>query len=235
MGEANGTVLVVEDDARVAEVVRLYLDKAGLRVTAVGDGRAALQAFRQVRPDLVILDVMLPALDGWEVCRAIRQESDTPVIMLTARGTGAEKVLGLELGADDYVVKPFDPAELVARVKAVLRRSRRGTGDDRPLRLPGLLVDPARRLVEVDGAEVPMTPKEFDLLLFLGRNAGRVFTREQILNEVWGYDFLGDSRTVDVHVKRLRKKIEGAGRPWRIATVWGVGYKFEANPDAVQA
>ncbi len=234
MGNGNGTVLLVEDDARVAEVVRLYLDKAELRVTTVGDGRAALQAFRQARPDLVILDVMLPGLDGWEVCRNLRQEADTPIIMLTARGTGAEKVLGLELGADDYVVKPFDPAELVARVKAVLRRSRRNVGDS-PLSLPGLLVDPARRLVEVEGEEVPMTPKEFDLLLFLGRHAGRVFTREQILNEVWGYDFLGDSRTVDVHVKRLRRKIEGEGRPWRIATVWGVGYKFEADPDAGQA
>lgn len=232
MAEAEGSVLVVEDDANVAELVRLYLSKAGFRVALVGDGREALQSFRRARPDLVILDIMLPSLDGWEVCRAIRGEADTPIIMLTARGTGAEKVLGLELGADDYVVKPFDPAELVARVKAVLRRARKPADNERSLRLPALSIDPASRRVEVDGDEVPMTPKEFDLLLFLARHQGRVFTREQILNEVWGYDFLGDSRTVDVHVKRLRKKLEADGRPWRIATVWGVGYKFEVSPDA---
>ncbi len=226
-------ILVVEDDPNVAELLRLYLDKAGYEVSLAGDGLEALRLFRGQKPDLVILDIMLPLLDGWEVCREIRRESDTPVIMLTARGTGGEKVLGFELGADDYVVKPFDPQELVARVRAVLRRTRPESQRERIVRYPGLDVDLGQYRVEVDGRAVDMTPKELELLHFLASHPNQVFSREQLLNRVWGYDYLGDSRTVDVHIKRLRKKLEGDDHhPWRIATVWGVGYKFEVETGA---
>ncbi len=227
MPEATGSVLVVEDDPNVAELIRLYLERAGHRVRVAGDGLEALRLFREERPDLVVLDVMLPYLDGWEVCRQIRREDDTPVIMLTARGENAEKILGFELGADDYVVKPFDPQELMARVRAVLRRARPEAAREQVVRHPGLMVDLSRYAAEVDGRPVALTPKELELLHFLARHPNQVFTREQLLSQVWGYDYPGDSRTVDVHIKRLRKKLEGPGRPWRLATVWGVGYKFE--------
>lgn len=227
MREATGNILVVEDDPNVAELIRLYLAKAGHEVRVAADGLEALRLFQDQRPDLVILDVMLPFLDGWEVCRRIRQESAAPVIMLTARGQSGEKVLGFELGADDYVVKPFDPQELMARVRAVLRRSKPAASADQVAQHPGLLVDLSQYRAEVDGAPIDLAPKEMELLHFLASHPNQVFTREQLLTQVWGYDFLGDSRTVDVHVKRLRKKLEGTNGHWRISTVWGVGYKFE--------
>lgn len=227
MGDRGATVLVVEDDPNVAELLRLYLERAGHRVLAAADGLEGLRLHREERPDLVILDLMLPYLDGWEVCRQLRREGDTPVIILTARGENAEKILGFELGADDYVVKPFDPQELVARVRAVLRRARPAAERDQVVRHPGLTVDLGRYAAEVDGRPVALTPKELELLHFLARHPNQVFTREQLLSRVWGYDYPGDSRTVDVHIKRLRQKLEDGGRPWRLATVWGVGYKFE--------
>lgn len=229
MSEPAGAILVVEDDPNVAELLRLYLSKAGYDVRVAPDGLEALRLFRDRRPDLVILDVMLPYLDGWEVCREMRRESDTPIVMLTARGESGEKVLGFELGVDDYVVKPFDPQELMARVRAVLRRSRPSPNRERVVRLPGLVVDLGQYKAEIDGRPVDMTPKELELLYFLAAHPNQVFSREQLLNQVWGYEYLGDSRTVDVHVKRLRKKLEGTNRPWQIATVWGVGYKFEVK------
>lgn len=232
MSEPNGDILVAEDDVNVAELLRLYLAKAGNTVRIAPDGLEALRLFRDKKPDLVILDIMLPFLDGWEVCREIRRESDTPIIMLTARGQSGEKILGFELGADDYIVKPFDPQELMARVRAVLRRAKPAAGQDLTVRHPGLTVDLSRYRAEVDGQPVDMTPKELELLHFLAAHPNQVFSREQLLNQVWGYDYLGDSRTVDVHIKRLRKKLEGPSRPWCITTVWGVGYKFEVAPDA---
>lgn len=227
MPETPGSILVIEDDPNVAELIRLYLDKAGHEVRVAADGIEGLRLFRERPPDLVVLDVMLPFLDGWEVCREIRRQGQTPVILLTARGEGGDKLLGFELGADDYVVKPFDPQELMARVRAVLRRSRPETARETVVRHPGLVVDLGRYRAEVDGTPVELPRKEMELLHFLARHPHRVFTREQLLSQVWGYDFPGDTRTVDVHVKRLRKKLEAPGRPWRIATVWGVGYKFE--------
>lgn len=228
--QTAGNILVVEDDVNVAELIRLYLAKAGHDVRVARDGLEALDLFREKRPDLVILDVMLPFLDGWEVCREIRRESEAPVIMLTARGESGEKVLGFELGADDYVVKPFDPQELMGRVRAVLRRTRPNPDQSQVLRFPGLVVDMSQYRVELDGAPVEMTPRELELLHFLAAHPNQVFNREQLLSQVWGYDYLGDSRTVDAHVKRLRKKLEGPERSWRLGTVWGVGYKFEVRP-----
>lgn len=229
MSEVSGNVLVVEDDPNVAEVIRLYLTKAGHAMRLAADGLEALRLYREQRPDLVILDVMLPFLDGWEVCREMRREGDTPIIMLTARGESGERVLGFELGADDYVVKPFDPQELMARVRAVLRRSRPAPGREQVVQHPGLVIDLSQYRAEVGGTPVELPRKEMELLHFLARHPNQVFSREQLLSQVWGYDFLGDSRTVDVHVKRLRQKIEAGDYPWRIATIWGVGYKFEVS------
>lgn len=229
MTESPSNVLVVEDDPNVAELLRLYLAKAGHAVHVAHDGLDALRAFREKHPDLVILDVMLPFLDGWEVCREIRREGETPVIMLTARGENGEKILGFELGADDYVVKPFNPQELMARVRAVLRRTRPVADRSQVAQHPGLRVDLAQYRAEVDGVPVDMTPRELELLHHLAARPNQVFSREQLMNQVWGYDYLGDSRTIDVYIKRLRKKLEGPDRPWRISTVWGVGYRFEVT------
>lgn len=229
-------VLVVDDDPNVCELVSLYLEREGFSIECVHDGQAALDAFGKNHPDLIVLDLMLPAVDGLEVCRRVRKASETPIIMLTARGDDVDRILGLELGADDYVPKPFNPRELVARVKAVLRRSRAGTDvrtdEQRPLHFNGLMVDPLGRVARLGDQEISLTPKEFDLLWHLAAHPGRTFTRPDLLESVWGYDYYGDERTVDVHIKRLRRKVEPPGHTIRyIHTVWGVGYKFQVDED----
>jgi two-component system response regulator ResD len=223
-------VLIVDDEEHIVELVKHYLAQEGLATREAYDGPTALAAFRAAAPSLVILDLMLPGLAGTDVCREIRKISDVPILMLTAKDDIVDKVVGFELGADDYLTKPFQPKELVARVKALRRRANRAAPAEETdvLRFAALAIDPARRAVLVRGRAVELRPKEFDLLLALARAPGQVFTREQLLNKVWGYDFEGYSRTVDVHVQHVREKVEAAGgNPGVIATVWGVGYKFE--------
>jgi len=234
-------VLIVDDDPNISELLRLYFEKDGFSVANCLDGELAYPAFLESNPDIVILDLMLPGRDGYDILRDIRKSSITPVIMLTARGDTLDKVVGLELGADDYVQKPFEPKELLARVKAVLRRFEVSSDPERRERetdeggdrveYPGLMVDKSRYTVLVNGVEIEMPPKELELLFFLAAHPNRVFTREQLLENVWGYDFYGESRTVDVHVKRIREKIDqtGAHDAYQIKTVWGVGYKFETE------
>ena len=221
----NNTILVIDDDRNILAIIELYLKKAGFNVQTCADGNTALAMFHETRPALVVLDVMLPGRDGWEVLHDIRQESKTPVIMLTAKGGTGDRVQGLELGADDYVPKPFDAKELIARIKAVLRRST-PVDPERTITMPGLSVSLENYSVILDGRQLEMPPKEIELLYFLAAHEGKVFTREQLLEQVWGFDFFGDSRTVDVHVKRIREKI-GEDHVWQLKTVWGVGYKFE--------
>ncbi|MEN3184657.1 MAG: response regulator transcription factor [Atribacterota bacterium] len=221
-------ILVVDDEQAVGEILRLYLEREGFEVTVVYDGEAALEELRRHPFDLVLLDLMLPKKDGWTVCREIRSFSSIPIIMLTARGEEVDRVLGLELGADDYVPKPFSPREVVARVKAVLRRSKaQSTEKHRVIDIGPLHIDYEARKVLVHGVPVNLTPKEFELLYFLALHPERVFTREKLLEEIWGYDFPGDTRTVDTHVKRIREKLEEAGAPPLIKTVWGFGYKLD--------
>lgn len=224
-------ILVVEDEARMRDLLRLYLEREGFTVVEAGDGRSALEKIAREEFVLVILDVMLPELDGWAVCREIRRSRDVPIIMLTARGEEGDRLTGFELGADDYVVKPFSPRELVMRVKALLRRACPQVAASKDvLNFPGLSINHPARRVEVAGQEVALTPKEYDLLHFLASQAGRVFTREQLLERVWGYDFYGDLRTVDTHIKNLREKLKKAGQGAEyLITVWGVGYKFEVK------
>jgi two-component system OmpR family response regulator len=222
-------VLVVDDDVNICELLRLYLEKEGYEVETVYNGKSGIEAFGRFAPNIVILDIMLPGIDGWQVCKEIRKVSDIPVIMLTAKGETFDKVLGLELGADDYIVKPFEPKELIARVKAVLRRYERKDFDVKEVVYPNLVVNKTNYVVKLNGKELELPPKELELLFFLASNPNKVFTREQLLEHVWGYDFFGDSRTVDVHVKRLREKIDLPGQPWQLKTVWGVGYKFEVK------
>jgi DNA-binding response OmpR family regulator len=225
---AGARILVVDDDPTVAEVVSGYLDRAGYVVDRAGDGPAALARAAAHRPDLVVLDLMLPGMDGLEVCRRLRERGPVPVVMLTARGDEDDRILGLEVGADDYVTKPFSPRELVLRVQSVLRRTRPGPGT-RPLRAAGLVLDPAARRATKHGAELALTLREFDLLAFLLAHPRRVFGREELMREVWGWDF-GDLSTVTVHVRRLRGKVEDdPARPLLIRTVWGVGYRFEPS------
>ena len=223
------TVLIVEDDRNIADLLRLYLEKEGYTVVIAPDGMRGVEQFRTVHPSLVLLDVMLPGLDGWGVCRAIRAESQTPIIMLTAKSETEDKVNGLKQGADDYLTKPFEMKELLARVEAVLRRA--GGEDDKtkPRRLvfDKLIIDLDSFELIVDGKRIETPPKEMELLFHLASSPNRVFTRNQLLDEVWGFDYFGDSRTVDVHVKRLREKLEGVSDKWSLKTVWGVGYKFE--------
>ena len=223
-----GKVLVVDDDVNICEVINMYLKSAGYDTKVVNDGRAAQEMFKEYKPDLVLLDVMIPHIDGIDVLKWIRKEWSTPAIMLTAKGDTFDKVLALELGADDYVVKPFEPKELLARVKAVMRRYTADNVNKEVLRFSELIVDVSSYTVIYKGDEIKMPPKEFDLLYYLGSNKNKVFTREQLLCEVWGYDYPGDSRTVDVHIKRLREKISN-GENWQLETVWGVGYKFEVK------
>jgi two-component system response regulator ResD len=227
---AGASILIVEDEASIVQLVRLYLEEAGFSVRAVGNGIAGLEAHAKERPDLVILDLMLPGLDGYEVCRRIRATAATPILMLTARRAEDDRVLGLDLGADDYLTKPFSPRELVSRVRAILRRVSPASGQAEPERLEfaGLVILPLARRVEVDGRPADLTAKEFDLLLALVKAPDQAFTREALLSKVWGFDYLGDSRTVDVHVGTLRKKVErDPAHPRFIKTVWTVGYKFD--------
>ena len=222
------TILVVEDDSNIAELLRLYLEKEGYQLLAAADGNKGVELFRTAAPDLVLLDVMLPGLDGWGVLRAIRQSGQTPVIMLTAKGETADKVAGLKMGADDYITKPFEMKEVLARVEAVLRRG--GLPEETPrkrLSYDKLVVDLDSFELIVDGKKVDTPPKEMELLYHLASSPNRVYTRNQLLDEVWGFDYFGDSRTVDVHIKRLREKLEGVSPQWCLKTVWGVGYKFE--------
>ena len=223
------SVLVVEDEAHIAQLLQLYLEKEGYAVTVAGDGEQGLAKFRAIGPDLVLLDLMLPKLDGWAVCRAIRAESNTPIIMLTAMAELDHKVTGLKTGADDYITKPFEMKEVLARVEAVLRRSDRQAPEAAPKRLnfDKLTIDMEAFELVIDGKKVDAPPKEMELLFYLASSPNRVYTRNQLLDEVWGFDYFGDSRTVDVHVKRLREKLEGVSDKWSLKTVWGVGYKFE--------
>lgn len=227
---ANEKILVVDDDVNICELLRLYLEKEGYTVSIVNDGESAVKSFGEIQPDLMLLDIMLPRLDGWQVCREIRKFSDKPIIMLTAKGETFDKVLGLELGADDYVVKPFDAKEVVARVKAVLRRSA-GTpaADIKQVEYDKLKINLTNYELWVDGKRIDTPPKQLELIYHLASNPNRVFTRDQLLDEVWGFDYYGDSRTVDVHVKRLREKLEGVSDKWELKTVWSVGYKFETK------
>ena len=223
-------ILVVDDDLNICELLRLYLTKEGYNVVIANDGQSAVTTFQEESPSLVLLDIMLPKLDGWQVCREIRKFSETPIIMLTAKGEVFDRVLGLELGADDYVVKPFDTKEIVARIKAVLRRSASSATEEiKEVNYDKLSINPTNYELKVGGVQIDTPPKEMELIFHLAKNPNRVFTRDQLLDEVWGYDYYGDSRTVDVHVKRLREKLEGASDKWELRTVWGVGYKFETK------
>ncbi|MBQ7861959.1 MAG: response regulator transcription factor [Clostridia bacterium] len=223
-------ILVVDDDLNICELLRLYLTKEGYNVVIVNDGASAVTAFQEESPNLVLLDIMLPKLDGWQVCREIRKFSDAPIIMLTAKGEVFDRVLGLELGADDYVVKPFDTKEIVARIKAVLRRSASSVAEEiKEVHYDKLSINLTNYELKVAGVQIDTPPKEMELIFHLAKSPNRVFTRDQLLDEVWGYDYYGDSRTVDVHVKRLREKLEGVSDKWELRTVWGVGYKFETK------
>ena len=223
------SVLIVEDDPNIRELLQMYLERDGYAVTLATDGGQGLDKFRSIKPDLVLLDVMMPVMDGWAVCKAIRAEGNTPVIMLTAKGETDDKVQGLKAGADDYVTKPFEMKELLARIEAVLRRADRGTEEKKARRLTfdKLVIDMDAFELTVKGKKVDTPPKEMELLFYLASSPNRVYTRNQLLDEVWGFDYFGDSRTVDVHVKRLREKLEGVSSKWSLKTVWGVGYKFE--------
>jgi two-component system OmpR family response regulator len=222
-------VLVVDDDVNICELERIYLEKENFQVTVCHDGKKAVELFKEKAPDIVILDIMLPGMDGWEVCREIRKLSAIPIIMLSAKDETFNKVLGLELGADDYMVKPFEPKELIARIRAVLRRYDRQEDVPEQVVFPGLVVNKSNYTVKLNGKDIEMPPKELELLFFLASNPNKVYTREQLLENVWGFDFYGDTRTVDVHIKRLREKFEPGEYKWQIKTVWGVGYKFEVK------
>ncbi|MCI9274246.1 MAG: response regulator transcription factor [Clostridiales bacterium] len=225
-----GKILIVDDDQNICELLRLYIEKEGFTTAIANDGKQALELFDTENPDLIMLDIMLPGLDGWQVCREIRKKSQAPIIMLTAKGEVFDKVLGLELGADDYVVKPFEAKEVVARIKAVLRRSGQQQGEAvKEVKYDKLSINLTNYELRVDGVQVDTPPKEMELIYHLASNPNRVFTRDQLLDEVWGFDYYGDSRTVDVHVKRLREKLEGVSDKWALKTVWGVGYKFEVK------
>lgn len=227
-------ILIVDDDNNIAELISLYLTKECYDTKIVNDGEQALIAFEHYKPNMLLLDLMLPGIDGYQICREIRAKSDVPIIMLSAKGEVFDKVLGLELGADDYILKPFDSKELVARVKAVLRRFQPAkpeayaSVDIKCVEYPGLIVNLSNYSVTYDGQQIDMPPKELELLYFLASSPNQVFTREQLLDNIWGYEYVGDTRTVDVHVKRLREKIKDKPT-WRIATVWGIGYKFEVK------
>ena len=224
-------ILIVEDESNIAELINLYLKKEGYETMIAEDGGKALEFYRLFRPDLVLLDIMLPVMDGWAVCAKIRETDKTPIIMLTAKGETTDKVTGLEMGADDYIVKPFEMKELLARVHAVLRRLGDEEEKTRCLSFDGLVINLDSYELEVRGKRVDTPPKELELLYHLASAPNRVFTRNQLLDEVWGFDYFGDSRTVDVHIKRLREKLEGVSDQWSLKTVWGVGYKFELHND----
>ncbi len=227
---AENKILIVDDDVNICELLRLYLEKNGFATVLAHDGQTAVRVFNETKPDLILLDIMLPLLDGWQVCREIRKIADTPIIMLTAKGETFDKVLGLELGADDYITKPFDTKEIIARIKAVLRRTNKTANNDLQIvEFDNLCVNLTNYELVVGGEIIDTPPKELELLFHLANNPNRVYTRDQLLDEVWGFDYYGDSRTVDVHVKRLREKLEGVSQKWSLKTVWGVGYKFEVK------
>ncbi len=223
-------IMIVDDDTNICELLRLYLEKDGFDTVVANDGADAVKLFGEKNPDLILLDVMLPSLDGWQVCREIRKSSEVPIIMLTAKGETFDKVLGLELGADDYVTKPFDTKEVIARIKAVLRRSKSvKENNKKEVVYDKLRINLTNYEMIVDGKQIDTPPKELELIFHLASNPNRVFTRDQLLDEVWGFDYYGDSRTVDVHVKRLREKLDNISDKWNLKTVWGVGYKFEVK------
>lgn len=224
-------ILIVDDDENICELLRLYLEKDGFETIVANDGAVAVKLANERTPDLILLDIMLPLLDGWQVCREIRKTSEVPIIMLTAKGETFDKILGLELGADDYVCKPFDTKEVIARIKAVLRRSNDNDRQNQisEVRYDKLKINLTNYELVVNGVRIDTPPKELELIYHLASNPNRVYTRDQLLDEVWGFDYYGDSRTVDVHVKRLREKLENVSEEWSLKTVWGVGYKFETS------
>ncbi|MCC8192006.1 MAG: response regulator transcription factor [Ruminococcus sp.] len=228
-----GKILVVDDDKNTCELLRLYLEKEGYTVMISYDGEEAVVKVNAMKPDIVLLDIMLPTLDGWQVCREIRKKSNVPLLMITAKGETFDKVLGLELGADDYITKPFEIKEVIARIKAVCRRTGQASGEVevKEVKYDKLVVNMTRYELKVDGKVLDTPPKELELLFHLASNPNRVYTRDQLLDEVWGFEYYGDSRTIDVHVKRLREKLDGVSPQWDLKTVWGVGYKFEVQED----
>lgn len=231
---ATEKILVVDDDLNICELLRLYLEKEGYTVIIANTGMQAVKAFAEHQPDMMLLDIMLPELDGWQVCREVRKYSNKPIIMLSAKGETFDKVLGLELGADDYITKPFEAKEVLARIKAVFRRTSGATAPETNEKIKQVVFDKlsvnlTNYELKVDGKRVEAPPKEMELLYHLASNPNRVFTRDQLLDEVWGFDYYGDSRTVDVHVKRIREKLEGVSDKWELKTVWSVGYKFETR------
>ena len=229
-----GRVLVVDDDKNICELLRLYLEKEGYGVILANDGEEAVVKINALKPNIILLDIMLPSMDGWQVCREIRKKSNVPIIMVTAKQETFDKVLGLELGADDYIVKPFETKEVIARIKAVYRRVGQSSGEQevKEVKYDKLSVNMTRYELRVDGKVIDTPPKELELLFHLASNPNRVYTRDQLLDEVWGFEYYGDSRTIDVHVKRLREKLEGVSDKWALKTVWGVGYKFEVAEGA---
>ena len=223
-------VLIVDDDPNINQLIKLYLEKEGYETETAERGDDALNLFKKNPPQIVLLDLMLPGMDGWQVCREIRKISTIPIIMLTAKDETFDKVLGLELGADDYMTNPFDPKELIARIKAVMRRTQTAVAPERELAFPNLVINMSTYLVTYNGKDIEMPPKEIELLYFLAAHPNKVFTRDQLLEQVWGFDYFGDSRTVDVHIKRIREKLPGSEEyGWQIKTVWSVGYKFEVK------
>ena len=221
-------ILCIDDDSNICELLSMYLQKEGYEVRTAQDGMEGVNLFRTYEPDLVLLDIMMPRMDGWQVCQEIRKHSSKPIIMVTAKGETIDKVLGLELGADDFIVKPFDMKEVFARIKAVLRRyAKHDSADGEVIKFDNLEISLQKYELKIKGRSIDLPPKELELIYFLAFNFNRVFTRDQLLDKVWGFDYLGDSRTVDVHIKRLREKLEGASDKWVLKTIWGVGYKFE--------
>ena len=230
---AIAKILVADDDKNICELLKLYLEKENYEAIVANNGEEALRLFELENPDLILLDVMMPKLDGWQVCREVRKHSECPIIMITAKGETFDKVLGLELGADDYVVKPFEPKEIIARIKAVMRRTGKISAEQNAKEVvyDKLVVNMMKYELKVDGKVIDTPPKELELLFHLASNPNRVYTRDQLLDEVWGFEYYGDSRTVDVHVKRLREKLEGVSEQWNLKTVWGIGYKFELKDE----
>jgi len=229
-------ILVVDDDINICELLRIYLEKEGYTVILAHDGEKGIEKFNATKPDVILLDIMLPVMDGWQVCREIRKKSNVPILMVTAKSETFDKVLGLELGADDYIVKPFDAKEVVARIKAVYRRAGQTAPEteSKEVSYDKLQVNMTRYELKVDGKVLDTPPKELELLFYLASNPNRVYTRDQLLDEVWGFEYYGDSRTIDVHIKRLREKLEGVSEKWVLKTVWGVGYKFETTEEPIK-
>ena len=227
----NQKILIVDDDSNICELLRMYLNKDGFDTAIATNGEEAIDLVIKYKPDLILLDIMMPKLDGWQVCREVRKTSEVPIIMLTAKGEVFDKILGLELGADDYISKPFDTKEVLARIKAVLRRSNEKSKRNaiKEVRFDKLVINLTNYELIVDGNRIDTPPKELELIFHLASNPNRVYTRDQLLDEVWGFDYYGDSRTVDVHVKRLREKLENVSEKWSLKTVWGIGYKFEVK------